>query len=92
MLTITLPSDLEATIVEAAKRQGATPQELAVASLTKLYCSDQPPRTDAGEGGSLADFLRDHIGTVDGSSQPWSERTGEQFSDLLLDQFQRNPS
>ena len=92
MLTITLPSDLEATIVEAAKRQGSTPQELAVASLTKLYSPGCTPQADVGDGGSLADFLRDHIGTVDGSSEPWSEKTGERFSDLIHDQPECNPS
>ena len=39
--------------------------------------------------GSLFDFLTDYIGNVAGSHLAFSEKTGKQFADLLLEKRQR---
>jgi hypothetical protein len=75
MTTITLPPEIEGPLGEAARRQGTTPEQLALESLRKLFV----PTPGDGEptvGASLFDFLAGHIGTVAGSSEALSENCG----------------
>lgn len=91
MTTITIPTELEAPLAEAAKQYGTTLELLALESLRKMYAPSARPQ-DANNGSTLADFLNGHVGTIAGSSEPWSERTGRQFTDILLEERQHGPS
>jgi hypothetical protein len=85
MTTITLPPDLEARLAEEARRSGATPEQLALDGLRRLFA---PPVVEAN-GSSLFDFLAGHIGTVAGSTEPLSEDCGRRFADGMLEKHLR---
>ena len=87
-MTITLTLDLQRALAEEARRRGTTPELLAVDCLRERFirpARDEPP----GESGTLADFLRDHIGAlasgelVPGGAQ-MSQDTGKKFAEGLL--------
>ena len=83
MTTITLPPDIEAPLVEEARRQGTTAEQLAIDSLRKLFIPE--PSTEE----SLFDFLAGYIGTLSGSTEALSENCGQRFADGLLEKQQR---
>lgn len=85
MLTINIPAELEAKLIEIAKLKGATPEGLAVESLQKLYGPTMG--ASAASEMTLAQFLAGYVGTIDGDSKAWSERTGSAFGDLLQGQY-----
>ena len=81
MLTINIPSELEAKLVEIAKLKGATPEGLAVESLRRLYA---PTSSVAATSElTLAQSLAGYIVTIDVDPKAWSEHTGDAFGDLL---------
>jgi len=83
---ITLPPDVETPLLEEARKQGTSPETLAINALRKLFVSEGLVE------GSLYDFLSDYIGTVSGSSDAFSEKTGKHFTDLLVEKQQRAQS
>ncbi len=92
MTTITLPADFEGPLAEEARRQGTTPERLALDTLRLRFGpsvaspSEKPPKPN------LADFLTGYIGLVEGSAEPLSERCGEQFAQGLVEETMReNP-
>jgi hypothetical protein len=91
MTTIIIPTELEAKMAEAAKREGTTLERLAVESLQKIYASPAESAASSN-GGTLADFLDGYVGTISGSSEPWSAKTGQRFTDILLGERHRDPS
>ncbi|MDQ2733259.1 MAG: hypothetical protein M3Y56_16540 [Armatimonadota bacterium] len=64
MLTVTLPPELEETVVERAHQQGTTPERLVLDELRLRFSPVPPPPS---EKGSLADFLGDFIGCIHSS-------------------------
>lgn len=87
MTTITLPPDLEERLAEEARRQGTSPELLALDSLRKLFV----PAANGGAAGSdtLWDFLSGYIGTVSGSAEAFSENCGQRFTDSLVEKQQQ---
>jgi hypothetical protein len=88
MTTITIPSDLEARLVEEARQRGTTPELLAVDSLRKLFVP-ATPGDGAGSGKTLWDFLSGYVGTISGSRDNLSERCGRDFTDELIQKQQQ---
>lgn len=88
MLTISLPPDIEESLIEEARRQGTSPERLALESLRKLF-TPVPP---TGEGATLFDFLDGYIGTVEGSTEAFSENCGQHFADDLEERQRRGHS
>jgi hypothetical protein len=88
MTTITLPPDLEGRLAEEARRRGTTLELLALDGLRRLFA---PPPTGNGEEGpgTLFDFLAGYIGTVAGSSEPYSENCGRRFAEGLAQKQQQ---
>jgi len=84
MITINLPSDIEAPIAKEAQRLGTTTELLAIESLCKPFLSETD-RLFTGEE-TLFDYLSDHIGTVNGTTEALSENCGKQ-----ADLYQENP-
>ena len=78
MINITLPPDIEDTLIKEAQRQGTTPELLALDSLRKLFRAVTEPKEEStekpfAEEATLADFLAGYIGTVAGSKEAFSE-------------------
>jgi len=83
LTTITLPPDIEEPLAEEARRQGTTPELLAVDCLRKRFV----PVTAAdkrAESETLVDFLSGYIGTVSGTTEALSENCGQRFAKGLL--------
>lgn len=84
MITITLPAEVEEPLEEEARKQGTTPEMLAVDCLRNRFAR-QPAAAGSDETGSLFDFLSGYAGTVSGTSAPLSERSGQHFTEKLLE-------
>ena len=80
MLTITVPTELAVPLAEEARRRGTTPELLALEGVRHVLPAAQPP---SPAGGSLLDFLAGRVGTVAGSSEPFSQDCGTTFADGL---------
>jgi hypothetical protein len=82
MTTITLPPEVERLVVLEARRQGSTPELVAINALRRLFV----PHSQSVQGPSprtLADLLSSDIRIVDGSAEPFSENCGEWFAEGL---------
>ena len=88
MTTITLPPEVEEPLTEAARKQGTTPELLAVDCLRKLFIS-APASDTSVEGESLFDFLSGYVGTVSGSTEAFSENCGRRFAEGLVEKQRR---
>ena len=82
-MVIRLTPDIENVLNQEARRQGVTPEQLALDSLGKLFSASESP--EAAEGGkSLYDFLAGHVGVVAGSTEALSEDCGRHFADEVV--------
>jgi len=88
MITITLPAEVEAPLEEEARKQGTTPELLAVDCLRNRF-SPQASTAKSDENESLLDFLSGYAGTVGGTSEPLSEDSGKRFAEGLLEKQRR---
>lgn len=88
MTTILLPPDIERPLVEAALRLGTTPEQLAVEMLRERFATE--PDEPSSGAATLFDSLVGYIGTVDGSTEAYSERCGERFADGLVEPKRRD--
>ncbi len=88
MTTITLPPEVEGPLAEEARKNGTTPELLAVDCLRKLFTSSPTTRTPA-EGETLFDFLSGYAGTVSGTTEALSENCGQRFAQGLVEKQQR---
>ena len=88
MTTITLPADIEGPLLEAARRQGTTPELLAIDALRKLFALPSAEGTPAARG-TLFDLLSDCIGTVNGTTEALSENCGQRFVQGMREKQQR---
>ncbi len=89
MITISLPPDIEGPLTEEAQRQGTTPESLALDSLRKLFGPAPASEEPTGEDATLFDFLAGHIGTVEGSTEAFSDNCGQRFAEGLAEKQQR---
>ena len=88
MTTITLPPDLEQSLVEEADKRGTTPELLALDSLRQLFVPPQTP-ADKAKNETLFDLLSGYIGTVNGTTEALSEDCGEHFAAGLAEKKRR---
>ncbi len=82
-MTINLPPEIEGPLSEEARRRGTTPELLAVDSLRERFVPPTSPLPNGGE--TLYDFLKDHIGTISGTTERLSENTGKRFAEILVE-------
>jgi hypothetical protein len=81
-MAIRLTPDIENVLNQEARRQGVTPEQLALESLAKLFHTAES--SESAEGGKcLYDSLAGHVGVVDGSTEALSEDCGRHFADGL---------
>jgi hypothetical protein len=80
MLSINIPQELAVPLAEEATRQGTTPELLALEAVRRVL-----PISPTGipAAASLLDFLAGHVGTVEGSAEPFSQDCGHRFADGL---------
>jgi hypothetical protein len=90
MTIITLPQEVEDSLTKEARKQGTTPELLAVDCLRKIFVPAHPDSKAAGND-TLYEFLLGYTGTVNGSQEALSEKCGERFLQALLDKQQRRP-
>jgi hypothetical protein len=88
MTTITLPPEIEGPLAEEARKQGTTPELLAVDCLRKLF-TPSPTVEKPAEAKTLFDFLSGYIGTVNGTTEALSENCGQRFAQGLIEKQQR---
>ena len=89
MITITLPLEIEGQLLKEARQQGITPEPLALDYLRERFTSEKK-QEPGNKGASLFDFLSDHVGVIDGTTEALSENCGQRFSDGLLEQRARS--
>jgi hypothetical protein len=89
MITISLPPDIEGPLTEAAQRQETTLELLALDGLRKLFGPAPASEEPTSEGATLFDFLAGHIGTVEGSTEAFSDNCGQRFAEGLAETQQR---
>lgn len=85
MTTITLTPDIERPLMEQARRQGTTPELLALDGLRRLFAPEQDPTPDGPAGETLFDFLQGYVGTVSGTSEALSENCGPRFAEGMAE-------
>jgi hypothetical protein len=88
MTTITLPPDLEGRIAEEARRRGTSPELLVLDGLRQQFAPELPANGTTGSE-TLFDFLAGYVGTVAGSTEPYSEDCGRRFEAGLAEKQQR---
>jgi predicted transcriptional regulator len=88
-VTIELSPDLQQALDDAAREQGTTPQTLAAEWLRERLFPTSSQAYAATGPRNLAERLAGYVGVLDsgehfpGGAQ-MSERTGEQFTDILV--------
>jgi len=88
MTTITLPPEVEEPLAKEARKQGTTPELLAVDCLRKLFVPSLTGEKPV-EGETLFDFLAGYVGTVSGTTEALSENCGQRFAQGLVEKQQR---
>jgi hypothetical protein len=90
-MNITLPPEIEEALVAQARKRGTTPELLVLDSLRQRFLSPPLPEESAQDEkpGTLADFLRPHIGVLHSSEQvpggaDMSKNTGQKFVSGLV--------
>jgi predicted transcriptional regulator len=93
-VTIELSPDLEQALDDAARAQGTTPQTLAAEWLRERLFPSSSQAHASSFPRNLAERLAGYVGILDsgehvqGGAQ-MSERTGEQFTDILVQRRQQ---
>lgn len=85
MTTITLTPDIETPLKEQARRQGTTPEMLALDGLRQLFPSAESAPEGSQQGETLRDFLSGYVGTVNGTTEALSENCGLRFAEGLAE-------
>lgn len=88
-MEITITLEIERALKEEALKQGTTPELLALDTLRKRFVPSTAEDVSAEEQGTLADFLKDHIGVLSSSEYvpggaAMSEESGKKFTAGLI--------
>jgi hypothetical protein len=78
-MVIRISPDIETALDREARRRGTTAERLALDSLGKLFL--HTPTEGSSKDACLFDFLSGHIGVVEGTGEPYSEKCGERFAE-----------
>ncbi|WP_329682258.1 hypothetical protein [Longimicrobium sp.] len=90
-MTIVLTPEVERELTSRAQRQGTTPDLLADTYLReRLFADAEEERSANGRPRTLAERLKGYVGVLSSSEHvpggaQMSERTGEQFTQILLE-------
>ena len=80
-MIITLTPDIEQALTAEARKQGRTPEQLALDSLRERFLFPESDISPAGGQATLADFLRGHLGVLHSSEHvPGGARLSEDSS------------
>ena len=89
MMTISLPLEIESPLTAEAQRRGTTPELLALESLRKSFAPPSASKESAHTAATLFEFLAEAIGTVEGSTEAFSENCGQRFAEGLAETQRR---
>ena len=97
VMIITLTADIEQALTEEARKQGRTPEQLALDSLRDRFLFPDVDLSLPADETSLADFLRGHLGVLHSSEHVpggarMAENTGRKFASALAAQRQKKRS
>ena len=89
-MVITLTPDLENALAVRARKLGTTPEALALASLRERFAPTPPPKLQ----GTMADFLKEHIGVINSSEfiqggAQMSVDSSKKFTAILLEKHKK---
>jgi hypothetical protein len=89
-MEVHLTPDIERALLEEARRQGTTPEELALEGLRRQFVHPEPSEDSVTASGTLADFLATFIGVLHSSEYVpggvrLSESTSEAFTKALIE-------
>lgn len=84
-MTITLTSDLEVRLAEAARQQGKTLEQVALDVLRIYAAQGSRVTTEESTEGSAADLFTGRIGLIQGSSEAFSQDCGKRFAEYVAD-------
>jgi hypothetical protein len=79
-MVIRLTPDIETALEQQAKRQGTTPERLALEALGGMFLHPSSSESYTDEA-TLFDFLSGHVGTVEGTGEALSENCGRRFAE-----------
>jgi hypothetical protein len=85
-MPILLPPEIEDALAERARRLGTTPELLAV-KLLRDALSSPPHESETHE--SLYDSLKEYIGSVQGTERPASAKSGDLFTEYLVEKHKK---
>jgi hypothetical protein len=68
-MEILLTPEIAAALTEQARRQGTTPEQLALTALRERFVIPTPSDGPAEGQATLADYLADHLGVLSSSEQ-----------------------
>ncbi len=93
-MKITLTPDIESALAEQARRQGTTPETLAIDALRERFVSSVATETPAEGQETLADFLAGHLSVLSSSEYVpsgarMSENCGKKFAAGLVKKRQK---
>lgn len=93
-MKLTLTPDIEHALTEYARRQGTTPEILALDALRERFVNSVNTEVPAEEQENLADFLADHLGVLSSSEYVsggarMSEDSGKKFAAGLVKKRQQ---
>jgi hypothetical protein len=88
-MIIILTPDIESALAEEARKQGTTPEVLALDCLRERFLPAGTSEPSSGQQGTLADFLAGFIGVLASSEHVpggarMSEDTGKKFAAGML--------
>ena len=84
-MEIALTPEVETALHEQARKEGTSPEMVAIKALREKFVGPEPPQVRPEQEGSLADFLAGHIGVlssdevVPGGAR-MSEKSGADFA------------
>jgi len=78
-MTLTIPNEWIVPLADQARRQGTTPELLALEAVRRIVGNG----ATVSEGGSLLDTLAGHIGVVSGTGEPFSQDCGRKLAEGL---------
>jgi hypothetical protein len=93
-VAISLTPEIESALIEQARRQGTTPEILALDCLRERFVPTGVTTPSQEDGKNLADFLADHIGVLSSSERApggaqMSQECGRKFAAGLITQRER---
>ncbi len=84
-MTITLTSELEATLALLARRHGKTLEQITLDTLREHLAPELKQVMPEAEEGSAAELFAGRIGLIHGASEAFSQDCGQRFTEYVAE-------